>query len=137
MLRQKGVTLLALEFFIDTASTVLSKTLDAAAARQKSIANNIANVETPGYKRSYVSFEDELQRVMDQGNSQSVRDGLKRLTPIRHTDNYSPDGPNGNNVNIDAEISDLAKTSLTNKAASVLLEAKISMLRAAISEGKR
>jgi flagellar basal body rod protein FlgB len=74
---------------------------------------------------------------MDQENSHSVRDGLKRLTPIRHTDYYSPDGPNGNNVNIDAEIADMAKTSLTNKAATVLLEAKISMLRAAISEGKR
>lgn len=124
-------------FFSDITSTVLSKTLDTAAARQKAIANNIANIETPGYKRSYVTFEDELKRVMDEKDGHAQRADLKRLAPLRHTDTYSPDGPNGNNVNIDAEVADLAKTSLTHKAATVLLEAKISMLRSAITEGKR
>lgn len=128
---------MASDLFSDITSNVLAKTLDASAARQKTIANNIANVETPGYKRVYVAFEDELRKVMDEGTRHGVRAGLKKLTPIRRTDLVSPSGPNGNNVNIDAEIADLAKTALKQKAATVLLEGKIAMLRAAITEGKR
>lgn len=125
------------EFFTDIASTVLSKTLDTASARQKTIANNIANVETPGYKRSYVSFEEELQRVLDQKSGLAVREGLRNLTPTTQVDTISPSRADGNNVSIDVEISDMAKTSLKYKAATTLLEGKMGMLRAAITEGKR
>jgi flagellar basal-body rod protein FlgB len=125
------------EFFTDVAATVLSKTLDAAAARQKSIANNIANVETPGYKRCRVSFEEELKRVLDRKDGHDVREGLKSLTPTTEIDALSPSRPDGNNVNIDVEVSDLAKTSLKYRAAAILLESKTGMLRAAISEGKK
>jgi len=127
---------MASDFFSDITSTALAKTLDGAAARQKAIANNIANVETPGYKRVYVSFENELKRVMEGGTGHSVREGLKELMPIQRTDLVSPDKPDGNNVNIDAEIADLAKNALKQKATAVLLEAKIAMLRAAIIGGK-
>ena len=128
---------MASEFFSDITSTVLSKTLDGAAARQKAIANNIANVETPGYKRSYVSFESELKKILQQPNGHDIRLGLKSLTPVSVLDLLSPAKPDGNNVNIDGEVADLAKTALKYKAATVLLEAKIGMLRAAITEGKR
>ena len=128
---------MASEFFTDIASTVLSKTLDAASTRQKAIANNIANVETPGYKRSYVTFEDELRRIISLKSGHAQRAAVKTLTPNTLVDTFSPSKPDGNNVNIDAEIAELAKTSLKHKAASVLLEGKIGMLRAAISEGKR
>ena len=124
-------------FFTDIASTVLSKTLDAAATRQKSIAANIANVETPGYKRSYVSFEQELQAILSRPNKHDVREGLRDLSPQTLIDTFSPSKPDGNNVNIDAEIADLARTALKYRAAAVLLEGKGAMLRAAITEGKR
>lgn len=125
------------DFFSDIASTVLSKTLDTAAARQRTIANNIANVETPGFKRSEVSFEDQLRQVLESKSRSEVRKGLRDLSPLRRVDVASPSRPDGNNVNIDAEIAGLARVTLTNKAASVLLEAKIAMLRSAISEGRR
>lgn len=128
---------MASEFFTDIASTVLSKTLDAAAARQKTIANNIANVETPGYKRQYVSFEEELRLVLERKSGHEIRQGLRNLTPAVQTDTASPSRPDGNNVNIDTEISDLAQVSLKYKAAATLLEDKIGMLRSAIMEGKK
>ncbi|MHB9037039.1 MAG: flagellar basal body rod protein FlgB [Armatimonadota bacterium] len=128
---------MASEFFSDITSTVLSKTLDAAATRQKAIANNIANVETPGYKRSYVDFETELKRVMQNKRGHALREGVRDLSPVRQTDIVSPVKPDGNNVNIDAEIADLAKTQGWHKAATTLLEAKIGLLRTAITEGKR
>lgn len=127
---------MASEFFSDIASTVLSKSLDASAARQKAIANNIANVETPGYKRSYVDFETELQRVLDLKDGHNKRQGLRDLEPVRRTDVVSPAKPDGNNVNIDGEIADLAKTQGTYRAATTLLESKIALLRTAIKEGK-
>lgn len=128
---------LAPDFLSDTAAIVLGKTLDATAARQKSIANNIANVETPGYKRSYVSFEEELRSALNRKDKREIQKALSELVPVRRNDVFSPARPDGNNVNIDAEIADLAKTSLKHRAATVLLEGKIAMLRAAITEGKK
>jgi flagellar basal-body rod protein FlgB len=128
---------LAPDFLSDTAAIVIGKTLDATAARQKSIANNIANVETPGYKRSYVSFEEELRSVLSRKDRREIQKALSELVPVRRNDVFSPARPDGNNVNIDAEIADLAKTGLKHRAAAVLLEGKIAMLRAAITEGKR
>lgn len=121
----------------DIASTTLSKSLDAASLRQRTIANNIANVQTPGYKRKYVQFEEQLKAAINSGSKHKVRETLSRLTPSEQLDTASPCKPDGNNVNIDAEIADLAKVSLKYRAASVLLEGKIAMLRAAITEGKR
>lgn len=128
---------LAPDFLSDTAAIVLGKTLDATAARQKSIANNIANVETPGYKRSYVSFEEELRSALNRKDKREIQKALSELVPVRRNDVFSPARPDGNNVNIDAEIADLAKTGLKHRAAIVLLEGKIAMLRAAITEGKK
>ncbi len=119
----------------DVTSTALAKTLDAAAARQRAIANNIANVETPGYKRSYVAFEDELRRVMDEKTGDDLREGLNELTPVTQTDVLSPAREDGNNVNIDAEIADMAKNTIKYRAAVTLMEAKAAVLRSAI-EGK-
>lgn len=124
------------EFLSDIASTVLSKTLDGSAARQKAIANNIANAETPGYKRGYVSFEDELRSILDRKSGHEVRAGLKTYTPVCQIDQFSPSKPDGNNVNIDAEVADLAKTSLKYRAAVTLMEMKNAILRNAISGGK-
>lgn len=125
------------DLFGDITCAVLAKTLDATAARQKAIANNIANVETPGYKRVYVSFEDELRRVIEGASRGETRRRLAELMPVQHVDTQSPSRPNGNNVNIDSEIADLAKNTLKQKAVAVLLEAKIAMLRSAIEEGRR
>ena len=117
------------------ASSALRETLDGLSARQKAIANNIANVETPGYKRSHVSFEAELKRVMERGRPHEVITNLKTLEPVRQTDTFSPSRTDGNNVNIDAEVADLAKTSLHYQAAVTLMELRGSIVRAAI-EGR-
>ncbi len=49
---------------IDSTQTqLLSKAMDAYSLRQKAIASNVANLDTPGYKRIDVSFEDQLQKA--------------------------------------------------------------------------
>ena len=114
------------------ASTALRETLDGLTARQKAIAGNIANVETPGYKRSQVTFEAELKRVTERGKRHEVIAKLKSLEPVQQTDNLSPSRPDGNNVNIDAEIANLAETSLHYNASLTLMKLRGSIVRAAV-----
>lgn len=58
-------------------SHLLNRTMDALTLRQKMTSANIANLDTPGYKKVEVKFEDELRRVQD---SEGVR-GMKDITP--------------------------------------------------------
>ena len=127
---------MASEFLTDITQKVLARTLDASAYRQKTIANNIANVETPGYKRRYVSFEDELNTLLKSGTRRDIRKGLNEMSFVSKADYDSPTRPDGNNVNIDAEMADLAKNSLKYRAITTLLEGKGSMLRSAIMGGR-
>jgi flagellar basal-body rod protein FlgB len=72
----------------------LSSALDGLAARQRAIASNIANVNTPGYRAKIVSFEGAL--------SQSVAAG-SGLAGASQTDSTAPTNVNGNNVSLDSE----------------------------------
>lgn len=97
---------------------VLDKAADAAWLRNDAIANNIANVDTPGYKRKDVAFESELQKAM--GNSRYISTDEKvntitstELKPHVYTDyagySYRLDG---NNVDIETENVMLAENQL-------------------------
>jgi flagellar basal body rod protein FlgB len=74
--------------------------------------------------------------VLNRGATQDVKQGLSELEPVSGTDATSPARSDGNNVNIDAEIAEMTRTVLEQKAATVLLDDKIAMLRSAIKEGK-
>ena len=97
---------------------VLDKAADASALRNKIIGNNIANVDTPGYKRQDVAFEQDLQRALKNSRYESLDDKvgsvkLKRLNGTVYTDyaNYSY-RVDGNNVDIDNENVELASNQL-------------------------
>ena len=97
---------------------VLDKAADAAWLRNEAISNNIANVDTPGYKRQDVSFEAELQKALGMNRYESMDAkvaGVKtsRLTTRPYTDyegySYRLDG---NNVDIENENVMLAENQL-------------------------
>lgn len=97
---------------------VLDKAADAAWIRNDAIANNIANADTPGYKRQDVAFESELQKALKYNRYQTMDDKvghvkLNRLNPRTYTDyadfSYRLDG---NNVDIDTENVMLASNQL-------------------------
>lgn len=94
---------------------VLDKAMDASWIRNDAIANNIANADTPGYKRQDVNFETQLAKALHSSRYTSmdakVADlKLRRLDPIPYTDysgfSYRIDG---NNVDPDTEAVYLAK----------------------------
>ncbi len=124
------------ELFTDKASMALSRALGGYTARHEVIANNIANAETPGFQRSEVSFEEDLRAAFDTPGTSSTKRKIAQVTPQISVDTDSPSTPDGNNVNIDKEISDLAKNTLSYRAASTLLQDKASLLKYVITESK-
>ncbi len=99
---------------------VLGKAADGAWARNTAIANNIANVDTPGYKRQDVSFEEQLRHALKASKYPSLDSKvaeanlhLNRLNPRTYTDipnwSYRMDK---NNVDIDTENVELASNQI-------------------------
>ncbi|MCR4924502.1 MAG: flagellar basal body rod protein FlgB [Lachnospiraceae bacterium] len=100
---------------------VLSKAADGAWKRNEAIANNIANVDTPGYKRQDVSFETELKHALkasryvtlDEKINELNKSGLDRIEARTYRDHsgfaYRIDG---NNVDIDNENVELASNQI-------------------------
>jgi len=121
------------DLFTDKTGIALTRALDGLALRQKAIANNIANAETPGYHRSEVDFEADLEAALNTRGTTAAKKKLHELQPTMHADLDSPERPDGNNVNIDKEMADLAKTGLSYKAATTLLELKGSILKYVIN----
>ena len=97
---------------------VLNRAADAAWQRNEAISNNIANVDTPGYKRQDVAFESVLQQALGNNRYQSMDDkvanvNLSRLRGRAYVDyatySYRLDG---NNVDIENENVMLAENQL-------------------------
>ena len=97
---------------------VLDKAADAAAMRHNVILNNIANDDTPGYKRQDVSFEEQLNRALGMNKYETLDEKVanvrtSQLQARTYTDaaNYSY-RMDGNNVDIDAENTYLAENQI-------------------------
>ena len=101
----------------------LSSALDSLAARQRAIANNIANVNTAGYQAQRVSFEEAL--------AASVKNGSGVVAPTTRQ-SMDPTQLNGNNVNIDTETLSNIDTVLRFQFAASAMTAQFSSVRAAI-----
>jgi flagellar basal-body rod protein FlgB len=99
---------------------LLERSLDASALRQKVIANNIANVDTPLFKRSEVRFEELLQQELNGSGLEGRRTDPRhfyigrpaRLSPQVIRDEHTSMNNNLNNVDIDYEMSLMAKNQL-------------------------
>ena len=122
----------------DLTQQVLVKAVDAAAMRHRALSNNIANVETPGYTREDVSFESELRMALDGPGSSTIQE--REVRGVRANilkDTQSPTRGDGNNVDIDREMTALAENTLNYQALLQSLSIKGQILRTAIYEGKR
>ena len=97
---------------------VLNRAADAAWQRNEAISNNIANVDTPGYKRQDVAFESVLQKALGNNRYESMDEkvsniNLSRLRGRAYVDyaNYSY-RLDGNNLDIENENVMLAENQL-------------------------
>lgn len=97
---------------------LLKVALDVSSLRAEVIANNIANVETPNFKRKYVIFESALQEAIKGKHLQLKRTNPKHIvgglsvSPRIITDSSTIMRNDGNNVDIDREMTELASNAL-------------------------
>jgi flagellar basal-body rod protein FlgB len=125
------------DFLTDVTSAALAKSLDCAGIRHRVIADNLANVETPGFKRSEVSFEAQLDLALKSGDEESAVDRIRELEPQIQEDATSPARPNGNNVSVDKEMAVMTKNNLQYESLVQLMNLRGSMIRNAIFEGRK
>ena len=134
-------------------ATLLHKALDASSLHHKVIANNLANVDTPGFKRSQVDFRNRLSEAMaarQQGshklkafttNSKHIDftavPDISQVEASIETDRSSAVRNDGNNVDIDREMSFLTENTLMYNTLAQVVNSRLDGLRYAISEGRR
>lgn len=116
---------------------VLNKTADAAWLRNEAIVNNLANVDTPGYKRQDVSFESHLARELKNTGSLDQRVAgvnIKNLKATTYTDmasySYRLDG---NNVDVDVENVEFASNQIKYNATLNSITSEFNRLKLAMS----
>jgi flagellar basal-body rod protein FlgB len=108
------------------------KTLDAVALRQEAIASNIANLETPGYKRLDLtpSFQSELDRACASRDQRQIVSLQPSLAP---DPNAAPTGRDGNTVSLEKEMAQLNQNSLAHNLETQLVTNMLLRLRMAIT----
>jgi len=108
---------------LDRVAGQLTRYMDLLSARQKLVASNIANADTPGYRTQDIDFQREFLNAA--GGSPQIID-----IPDLKIKN------DGNNVSLDRESRLLAENALRFQLASQLMKSQIRVVRSAIQEGK-
>lgn len=110
---------------LDSVQANLEHYMDLLGTRQKLVASNIANANTPGYRTRDLDFHFELMSHAEGGQPNIIEpEGLEG-----HND--------GNNVSMDREARLLAENTMRFNFASNLMKSQLKMIRAAIQEGGR
>ena len=137
-----------LEQLVNTSTfDVGSRAMAAASLRHEVLSNNIANVNTPYFKRSYVRFEDLLKKELGLDNDplmKVVRTHDRHLPipfhgkvrPVIEQDETTNMRLDGNNVDIDIEMAEVAKNQLYYSAMATALGGHISRLKNVINSGQ-
>lgn len=105
---------------------LLGRLINAAETRHRVISNNIANVNTPNYRRLDVSFEEQLAQEMAGGTSMQAQPEIVQTQGLVAR-------ADGNNVDIDREIGQLNKNAMLQQTWIQLLASEMEQMRLAIS----
>ncbi len=125
---------------------VLEKALDAAWLRNEVISNNIANVNTPGFKKSYVRFEEYLSDSISELQLSGIKKSDKFI-PIGHgsqdipepsveQESFTSTKRDKNNVDIDVEMAELAKNTIKYNAVIAQLTKEFSKIKLVLNSGR-
>ena len=126
---------------------LMEKSLDAAWLRNEVIAQNVSNVDTPGYKRKNVAFEEYLDEAANGGGLKGRRTDSRHISiggsNLENIDiKVSQDNANlntrldGNNVDIEREMSLMAKNTIKYNTLIQKINGHFSKLKSVINEGR-
>lgn len=123
----------------------LEQALSTASLRQRVHSANIANVDTPNYKSKQVSFQTTLDQAMNGQHMASIKTDDQHVafsterdysfTQIKEN-NSTKINLNGNNVDMDSEMAELAKNQLWYNALTERVSGKFNTLRTVINDGR-
>jgi flagellar basal-body rod protein FlgB len=109
---------------INSLTDSLEQYMNVVSLRQKVVASNIANADTPGYKTQGLDFQSSFLAALDGGSPRATEvAGL----PVKN---------DGNNVDLDREASLLAENAMRFNAASNLMRLQLNAIKEAIQGGK-
>jgi flagellar basal-body rod protein FlgB len=108
----------------------LSQHLHYLGERQRVLAGNLANIDTPGYRAKDLEFTEELERAAD-----SNQGTLRYETQETTRDDEVPD-QDGNTVSLETQIARMDETTLRYRSLAELLSRRIGMLRYAAGDGR-
>lgn len=120
---------------------LLKEGLDASSLRSKVIANNISNLNTKDYKKYTVSFEDNLQKSIDNvelktTNEKHIKDEGSGSDIAVQQDLSGSMNQDGNNVDIDNEMANQAANTMMYNALVSQVNSRISLERYIIKDGR-
>ena len=107
----------------DAVDAALHSALDGIALRQRVIADNIANGDTPGFRATTVDFEASLRAAIASGDPSAVA--------ISTTPTDTPVGPNGNNVDLRKETLAAVQSQFQYQVMTRAVNDRAELLRAA------
>jgi flagellar basal-body rod protein FlgB len=126
----------------------LERALNVATSKQRVISSNIANVDTPNYKGKEVSFQAEFQKALGQNPVLSTYRTHEKHIPFSTQKHNVPQhekvvtrpgtlfNHNGNNVDMDYEMAQMAKNQLWYSALTERMNGQFSSLRTVINDGR-
>lgn len=114
---------------------LMLKSMDFLWKKQEVIANNIANVDTPGYKSRYVTFEEELREKLDRAQEDrkgSMAEVLADTQYEIHVTENETARLDGNNVSTDTELVEMTRAAMQYQYAQSAYNGEWNRLRTAI-----
>ena len=114
----------------EKSTELLNKMINFSALKQKVIANNIANVNTPGYQRLEVKFEKELEEAVN--TKESISDIKVEVELTKDKNLNTIHRKDGNSVDIDREVSELMQNSLSYNVYLELMAKKFKIMKEAM-----
>ena len=115
---------------IEQISSSVERYMDLLSVRQKLVASNIANVDTPGYHTKDINFQQEFQNALNAATSQTGASGPET---IEVSGLYAKN--DGNNVSVDRESRELSENALRFSLASKLARSELKQVRMALEGG--
>ena len=110
---------------------LLDRLMSAASERARVIAENVANQSTPGYQRRVVRFEELLAESLQRGAPDPLA-----VRPEVRVDTLTPARADGNNVNLELELSAMRQNRLLYELYASIREQRFELLRAGIESGR-
>ena len=110
-------------------TALLTRLMAATSLRQKVLAGNVANQNTPGYRRQVVHFESLLRDAIEGSGD------LSDVQPKVVVDDITPARPDGNNVSLELEESAQDENLLLFEAYAAIMRNRFELLRASIQGG--